>query len=362
MKNIVITFGGDSCEHDISIITAFTAFLAKNKAIKKYLIYIKNNKFYLHKSMPKIGDYSRFNEKKFNQVSFINGEMIILKKLRKRIKIDCSIICNHGGSGENGALSGYFETVGIPCTSSGLYANSLFIDKVYAKSFYKSKKLPTLPYVVYNKGENLSKINLEFPLIVKPANLGSSVGVGIANNIVELSEKIDFALNFDKKLLIEKALLDFVELNCAIYRKNGELIISDIEKPICKTQLYDFDKKYLDTSDIDKEFPAKISKQLEYKVKLITKKIYNESGASGVVRIDYLVQGEKVYVNEVNTVPGSLAFYLFSKKEIKIENLIDDLVEESINEIGSKKNLINHYDSDLLKNFDTTKLNIGVKK
>lgn len=363
MKNIIIVFGGKSCEHDISIITALTVNNVNLSNINKLLIYIKHGKFYLSKKSQNLSNYISFKEKNFCEVTFSCGKMHFANKVKKSVCIDCAIICNHGGVGENGALSGYFEIAEIPYTAPDQFGCSLFIDKVRTKDYLNSINCPTVESVVYNKGDPTDVIDsFGYPVILKPARQGSSIGISIVNSKCELVEKLNFALNFDKKILIEKALSNFIELNCAAYSVNGKIILSEIERPIYNSEYYDFETKYIDVDGISRELPAIIPLEIEKAVYQYTEHIYKTSELKGVVRVDYLYDGNSLYVCEVNSIPGSLAFYLFKNRDISLKRLILDLIDEAKRIYKEQEKLTNDFASKVLTNFNTAKFSDGVKK
>ena len=360
MKNIIITFGGESCERDISVITAITAYNAVFATYRIFPIYLKDDKFYSVKNISKIKEIANFSLSNFYEVEFKCGCMQKTGIFSKKIPISCAIICNHGGVGENGALEGFFETVGIPCTAPDVFQCAMFMDKIFTKQFLNNW-VRTLPWQELHKGESCNLNKIEYPAIVKPARLGSSIGIGIAKTESELKERLEFAFNFDSIVLVEKALENFIEFNCAAFKYKGKTIVSDVEMLSFEREFYDFESKYLSSQIANREFPAKISDVLKDEIKETTKLIYEKSRCKGVIRIDYLYDGN-LYVNEVNAVPGSLSFYLFKNKNIDMEKLLDMLIEESEKEFKKRKELINTFESSILENINVDKLTFGVKK
>lgn len=362
MKTIGLTFGGDSCEHDISVITAFSVINSINDIFNIVPIYIKNGKFYISKKTVKFNKIVNFLKKKFKEVGFSAGSLYCLGMKDKRIKLDCVLICNHGGGGENGALCGVFEMAGIPYTSAGIFQSALFMDKIFTKFFLEKKKFPFVPYRVCKFEDLNSAEELGYPLIVKPARQGSSVGIGLAKTMAELVECFKFAAEFDDKILIEKALVNFTELNCAAYLSNGKIIVSDVERVGIPGEYYDFKAKYM-SNEATREIPAQIDNKLTEKIKRMTTEIYKIAELKGVVRIDYLLsENGKLYVNEINTVPGSLAFYMFKRQGTDMKKLVKDIVEEAIKFFEKKEKLISSYNADVLAGFNVSKLELGVKK
>lgn len=360
MKNLILLFGGDSCENDISIITAFSTYKALKCIYNIIPIYIKNGAFLHIKNMQKIGNLSKITSTKFSEVNISKGKLKFNNFFKKSKVVFCAIICNHGGIGENGSLQGYLNIARIPYTSSDVFASSIFMDKEYTKNFV-SGICDTVPFLVIHKDEKIDYTSINYPVIVKPARLGSSVGIGIAHNEEELKERTEFAFEFDNKIIIEKALTNFIELNCAAFRKGNKIIVSDIERPIFNNEYYDFDTKYTNVNTGEREFPAKIHDELASKIKELTETVYRRSEAKGVIRIDFLYNG-KLYLNEVNTVPGSLAFYLFKNKNVDFKDLLITMIEEGVSDFMKKESLITSFDSCVLENMDSEKLFDGLKK
>ncbi|MDR3264297.1 MAG: D-alanine--D-alanine ligase [Clostridiales bacterium] len=344
-KNILVIFGGKSCEHDISVITALQAL--KNADREKYDIfplYIKDG-MYTGKALEDLKTYADFDgaKKALKKAEFVNGGIRFFKcpSFKKYVKADCALICCHGGVGENGQLQGLLEFYGIPYTSAGTAAAAVFMDKTLTKEFAYANKLPILPYYVIKDGKAEMPNDLEYPLIVKPASLGSSIGISVAHNADELKSACDIAAQFDSKIIVEKALSDFTEINCAAVRDGGDIIVSECERPVSWKEFLSFDEKYGGGGDGMKgqrrEYPAKIPNNIKKAVQNFTRAVYSHMDMKGSVRIDFLIDKTDgfVYLNEINTVPGSLAYYLFTENGITFKKLIGIMIETGISE--SKK-------------------------
>lgn len=333
MKSIAIVFGGDSYENEVSVISAYIAYNSLFIRYNIYPIFIKNDIFYLCKKSINLQKIANFSKKYFSQVLFCKNGFVYYGT-KKKIELDCVLNCCHGGKGENGALSGLFESLGLPYTSADMFPSALFMDKVHTKEFLAENDLPFVPYLVLN-GASLDSIGevLGYPLIVKPARLGSSIGIELASNGKELRENYVFATNFDEKVLVEKALTNFCELNCAAYSYNGEVILSEVEEINNHSMVYDFGSKYLH-NDVERNIPPQnIPQDIVDKVAEYTRIIYKKGEMKGVMRVDYLYDrdGKRLFVNEVNVIPGSLAFYLFQKKGIPFVKMLSEMIEEGIN-------------------------------
>ncbi len=371
--NVAVLLGGESVESDISLITGFQVFKAldENK-YNKIIIYIDENAKWWKccDEVEKVGQLRSCHK---NEVVLKCGEnnlyLIKGKKLKLDMPIHCCVLALHGGLGENGAVQGFLNMCKIPFTSSGSISSGLTMDKCITKQILKGNAIPTLPFVCLkkfdfyeNEAKNVERIanKLHFPLIIKPACLGSSVGIKIAHNEKELKDAINFAFKFDNKLLIETALTDFTELNISARGLNGKVLLSQIEKPKKSDEILSFNDKYKSNSKVKfsggavggskgmaslkREFPAQIDEKTESELKGLTKRIYNLFDCFGIVRLDYLVRSDgKIFLNEINSIPGSLSFYLWGKEQFG--GVLDEEIESAI-----KRKLL---DDDLIKKFDS---------
>ena len=378
-----VLFGGVSVEHEVSIISALQAI--KNMDLNKYEIipiYIdKKGVWHTGEILKDINIYKDMDElKRFtNECILVNKEnkfYLQTTGLFKRYKYEIDIIFPivHGTNVEDGKLQGYLETINVPYVGSDVLASALGQDKVAQKAIYEVNKLPILPYIwfydyEYNNDseEYLKKINqLGYPVIVKPANLGSSIGIAVAKNEDELQKAIKEAINYDKKILVEKCLTDLKEVNISVLGNYQSIATSLIEEVNNSHHILTFDDKYLNgnktkgMSGSSRKIPADISKKMQEEIVDIAKKAFLALGNSGVVRIDFLIDNEikKVYINEINTCPGSLSFYLWEPSNKKYSELLDELIKIGIRNYQYKQKKINSFDSNILSNFNGTK---GVK-
>ena len=349
MENIIIVYGGKSCESDISVITALTTFKAVEKQYHVTLVYLYGGRFFIGKRLSDVHSYKPFSARKYKEVFFCRGKMQKRGVFGSAKKIDCALVCCHGGQGENGSLSGYFEIAEIPYTCCGPLQSATCMDKVFTKYLLKYFRLPTLPFKSYTKGGVIPKIP-EYPVIVKPSSLGSSIGIGLASNEEELSERLNAALQFDNKLLIEKALTGYREFTCAVMKKDEEIVCSQIEEVVTPENFYSFDEKYC-KNGTKRIYPAPIPTYMADIIERTCKKIYALFELKGVVRIDFLESSGTVYVNEINTVPGSLSWYLFKEKGYDLSALCRLLITEAIKDKEKKDLLFSDFKSDALLRF-----------
>ncbi len=361
MKNIAVVFGGKSAEHDISVITGvLTVNSVNQKEFRVVPIYIdRQGAWWTGKGLNKLSSFRDFNEKGNSSVTLIAGKEVLYKikgkKIKPLIKIDCLINCCHGVNGEDGSLAGLVRLCGIPFCSPDNFCSSFAIDKARTKTVLKGLGLPMLEYKICLRDDfeqepnrEIKKIcRLGFPLIVKPARLGSSIGIESATNEEELELALKKAFVYDDKAIIEPKLSDFTEINCACYRAE-EIAVSECEKPISSADILTFADKY--SGKGKREFPAKISEEVANKIKAYTKKIYVELGFEGIIRIDFMLYQNKIYINEINTVPGSLAYYLFADTIASFSKILERLIIRAVQKQESIKRNRYRFTSSVLLN------------
>ncbi len=370
MENIVVMFGGKSFEHDVSIISGLQVMNNLNKfKYKIFPVYITRDGDYLYsESLKDLNSFKNFDSKKHKKVYFKpNSQYLWIGETfsRKLCKINAVVLATHGGNGEDGTISAVLDEAKLPYTASGLAASALCMDKTLTKYVLSATDIANLSYAVLRKQE-LTEVDVsllpEFPLVIKPARLGSSIGVKKVNNEEELAKALEVAFALDDTVIVEKALTNFYELNIALYGGRGEIEVSQIEKPIASGDVLTFENKYISEKNsgeggmqnLKREFPADISKELEDQVVEVAKKAYRAFGLSGICRIDFLVDaddGDKLYLNEINTIPGSLAFYLF-KNKFTFTELLDELIENAkLNALLKNVKKFN-FESSILDNVD----------
>lgn len=361
---VALIFGGRSVESDISVITAIQAY--KHLDPKLYdvePIFLYDGDFYMG-GMRTISDFSPFEAHKHEKALLYTGGFYSVKrgKLKKVFAPDVALICCHGGEGEDGTLQGMLDFYSIPHTSADMLPSAICMDKGVSKEIFDNMLLNVVPYLVVrvrdceDRQEDVMRRveeTLGYPLIVKPARLGSSIGISIADGREDLEFAIAVASEFDDKIVIEQKLTEFVEVNCAAFRdENGDIILSETETPLSAHDVLTFEDKYVSRGKIGgggRVMPADIG-ALNEVVKNNTKRIYDALESEGVVRVDYLVDKErnKVYINEINTVPGSLAYYLFEGIGISYEELLRRMISRAL----KREKTVNHaFSTGVLENF-----------
>ena len=392
-----VIFGGDSVEHEISVITALQAM--ENLDNTKYdivPIYIaKDRTWYTGKMLMDIDVYKDFeNLKKFaKKVILTNVEgMFILRKVdgifKKNIEnIDIAFPMVHGKGVEDGSLSGYLETIGVPFVGPSVLGASLGQDKVVMKQIMKEENIPVVKYTWFYDTEYLndsSKIIKEisalgYPVIVKPARLGSSIGIKLSKTELELDKAISEAIKYDDKIVVEKVIENLLEVNCSVTGNAEYQETSFIDEVLTKNEFLTFDDKYtsgakgklgkLKTSNsgkmssADRVIPARISVEVEQKVIDLAKKTFRALNLSGIARIDFLINKKtsEVYVNEPNTIPGSLSFYLWEPAGKKYNDLLDEAITLAIKDYKNKSKKISSFETNVLTNFSGVKGLKGLK-
>ncbi len=366
MKNLLVLCGGTSVEHDVSVITGVLTYNAIDK--KEYnpiMAYVsKAGEWYVGEGLDNVKNYSSIDLKKLNKITFVLGDNKIyyLKAKTKLIKgeaIACCINCLHGGRGEDGSIAGFMKLCNIPLASSGVFSSAVSMDKEYTKIALNGLGIKNLECFAINKDNYYSKKEevctyLErvygLPLIVKPATLGSSIGISVAHNQEQLTKAFDLAFKYDVKVIVEKALVGFKEINCACYKDGKNLVVSECEEPLRKSDILTFDQKYKESKigEAKRKFPADIDKDLSDKIKETTKRIYRKLGFSGVIRVDYLLKDKEVFVNEINSVPGSMAYYLFGDTIKSLYNVIKVSVTLAIENCNSQNACVKSFSSNVL--------------
>jgi len=371
MQNILVVMGGQSTEHDISLITGVQTInnLDKTKYTIFPVVIDKEGKWYFSfefDSVEKI--IKHFSARKSKKIEVLQiGKTLFLKtknRLKKLSDIDCAVLCCHGGLGENGALQGLFECCGVPYVSPNHTNSGVFMDKSLSKIIFKNMSIRSADFVVIseddyakNEKEVLDKIKAEigFPCIVKPCSGGSSIGIGIGSSKIKTKALIEDAFVYDSDIIIEKVIENLYELNIAVAKYDGEINVSKIERPNSKNKLLSFDDKYIGgkksgLDNMSREIPAKISNEMKEYIEETAKDIYKKFIKSGVVRIDYLVNEKtnEIYIGEVNTIPGSMSFYLW---DISFGELIDKLIIQAINDKAKESRLKKSFSSCVLDKF-----------
>lgn len=329
---ISIVFGGMSYEHEISIVSAISIAQkigvqkGKNIQIANYIFLSSNHDFYLIEPRNMKSKYfSSLSYKQAKKVELGVGGFYEVGFLGKKKMVYAGLLLNliHGGDGEDGVLSGLFDFYKIQYIGPRLEASILSYNKQLTKLYAKECGVATLPYYICKKHETC-KIPFELPCIIKPTCLGSSIGVCVVDELSKLEYGLDCAFEFSNEVIIEPFIKGVKEYNLAGAKVNGDFMLSIIEEPAKKDFLC-FDDKYLDFSRTSEVASAEITESLATQLKDAFKKIYNTTFEGALIRCDFFVDNDTIFLNEINPIPGSMANYLFADFEAVLEKLATSL-------------------------------------
>ena len=375
--NIAVFFGGRSTEHEISVISANQAMAAmdsdKYNVIPVYIT--KDGRWFTGEALTDVKNYRNTAEllKQCTQVYMrpIYGDYNLYKAERKMFgsdvvaKLDAAIPVLHGSNGEDGIFEGVLETIGIPYAGCGTLASANGMDKITMKMILASDGIPVVDYVWFtdkqwfaHRDELIAKIEskLGYPVIVKPANLGSSVGIGRADNREELLAKVDDARRYSARIIVEDLVENLQEINCAVLGDCDEYRTSVLEEPIKSGEILSYTDKYMGgTKDnrgmhaSKKRIPADLPKEETERIQFLAGETFRVLSCHGVSRVDVMVDAKtrNIYVNEINTIPGSLSFYLWEAAGLKFDKLMDELVRLAFKRKRDQGSKTVSYDSNI---------------
>lgn len=323
MKKILVLFGGNSYEHDISVRSSKTIF--ENIDYDKYEVsscgVSRDGEFFQY-----LDDISLLDKDWLNRnVKKVDNVVSYLKSFDKVFLII------HGRDGEDGRIPGMLDLFKIPYVGCNNEGNILAYDKVVTKIICEKYNIPQLPYTVFYSDDEIKEFNMEFPVIVKPSRCGSSIGISVANNLEELNKCVKEAYKFDDKILVEKYVKNRREFECAVLGKK-DITVSSVGEIIIDEGFYDYDSKYLDYTELG--IPADTSDDIKNAIKDYAKTIFDILKLKDLSRVDFLYDTDenKIYFNEVNTIPGftSISMYplLFRYDGISTKELITKLIED----------------------------------
>ncbi len=362
MLQTAVIFGGVSNENEISVITGtMAANILKSAGYGVLPVYIsQSGEIYCHQDL---ADISAFKNEKFSlcpRAAIADGGVYIFNRrsrVKKFVKVYCALNCCHGGAGEGGGVSGLLRIAGIPLAGADIAESAVFMDKYLTKLVLASLGVKTAKYVYIRSAEELAAAALPpFPVIVKPASLGSSIGVEKAASREELERAAACAFLYDDGVIIEEYLGNRREINCAVYSVGGKTVVSECEEAVSAGDILSFGDKYEGggKSVIPADIPAEISE----KIKSVTRAVYSALNMRGIARFDFIWAGD-VYLSEVNTVPGSLSYYLLSGGFKDFAGVLTDIIEDAVkrDKSGRKKLL----KTGILENIPSNACKTGVK-
>ncbi len=385
-----VIFGGKSVEHEVSIISALQTFHAIDRNEFDVIpIYIsKNGQWFAGEKLTEIENFKRMDDLLAGCEKVLisaNGDEHALFAYPKAFslfakplleKIDVAFPVMHGTHGEDGAMQGLFELMNLPYVGCDVLASAIGMDKITQKMIFQAVGLPIVEYTwfysrdwVKGGGEFIEQAEqmLTYPMIVKPAALGSSIGVAKAENREELEAAIDTVRGLCARVLIEQAVAPLQEINCSVLGDYEHVEASVCEEPVGSLNVLSFDDKYVSgdaskgMSGAKRKIPAEIPDEMTEAIQKMAKSAFLTLNCHGVVRIDFMVNRdtERVYINEINTIPGSLSFYLWEASGKSFTQLTTDLINLALKRQREKNSLTFSYQSNILAGFSGAK---GVKK
>lgn len=385
-----VIYGGETVEHEVSIISAMQAINKLDQ--EKYDIvpvYItKEREWYTGEMLKDIEIYEDLSFiKKYGKnvvLYYKNGSYVLQNKsFPKTIvtDIDIAFPIMHGTNGEDGVIQGYLESIGIPFVGGDIYASVVGQDKVFMKNIFNENELPMTKYTWFydvdyknDSDDVIKKVKkLKYPVIIKPAKTGSSVGINFADNDEELKEAIEDAMQYDNKILVEEVVNNLKEVNISVLGNYENQRLSEIEEVMSNNKFLTYADKYIGGSktklkgsvkvpmkgsskgmaSANRKLPADLTKKLKDEIEDIATKAFKVLGSSGVCRIDFLIdeKSKKVYINEINSIPGSLAYYLWEAKGVDFSTLLDDMINIGIKDYKKRESKTHSFETNILKGF-----------
>ena len=383
--NVAVMFGGKSVEHEISVISALQAAEYLNKEKYQVIpIYIsKQGKMYTGEQIGKIAAYKNIDTllKNSTQIVLTNedGKVVMTPypvKFRfgkqKNTVIDVVLPIVHGTNVEDGTLQGYLKTLGVPFAGCDVLASAVGMDKHVMKLVFREAGIPVLDSKCFLKTDYIDsdeKIistieeTFSYPVIVKPVNLGSSVGISKANNRDELAESLDLAFQFATTVLVEKAITNLREINCAVLGDIYEAEASECEEPLNATDILSYEDKYMaggskssggskGMASLARKIPADITPEQREYIRKLAVKAFQAIGGNGVARIDFMIDttDNTIYLNEINTIPGSLSFYLWEPIGLPYSQLLDKMIKLALKRAREEAEIVYSFDTNVLGN------------
>lgn len=370
-----VFFGGRSVEHEVSVLSALQAIDAMDKEKYEVIpVYIaKSGLLYTGEALLAVDNYKDTAKllADSRQVGIINNltEVVVVRYPLGRFSnnvvttLDVAMPVLHGTNGEDGSMQGFFESVGLPYTGCDVLSSAIGMDKIATKCVLLQAGLPVVKYTWFyaldwlkDPQAAVAKVEsaVPYPVIVKPADVGSSVGIKKAANRAELEEAIELARNFSAKILVEELVVNMQEINCSVLGDWDEAQTSVCEEPVGSSEILSYQDKYLNKgtkgmSGAKRKVPADIAPELADEIQKYARGAFLAIGCAGVVRIDFMIDraADKVYVNELNTIPGSLSFYLWEATGVKFTALVDRLIGLALKRKRDRGGIMYSYDANI---------------
>ncbi len=386
---VAMMFGGKTVEHEVSVISGIQALKAmdtdKYEVIPVYLT--KENDMYIGSGMGDIKSYRDIPGllKSAQKVILVNEDGRV--KLvpyppkvfggAKPVDIDIAFPVVHGTNVEDGALQGYLKTIGVPFVGPDVTSSAISMDKAVTKAVLKEAGVPVLDANVYTMADYKDPEGIAddiektfgYPVIIKPVNLGSSVGIGIAKNRDELIDAIDDAFRYAARIMAEHAISKLREINCSVLGDENEAEASECEEPLTSGEILSYEDKYVSgggkkggakgggskgsgMANLSRKIPAELSPEKREEIRELAVKAFKALGCCGVSRIDFMIDEEedKLYFNEINPIPGSLSFYLWEPVGVPYKELLDRMIQLALKRTRTEESLTFTFDTNILAN------------
>lgn len=392
METIAILFGGRSVEHEVSVVTAVQVMenLDRNRYTVLPIYIAKDGTWYSSSSFTKI---DAFKKEKLNttlgNADLVHwnptpGNVIRLESQStqsdkkgwfgkskttpgiREINLDAVIPALHGTYGEDGSVQGFLELTGVPYTSAGVTGSAVGMDKIIMKAVFAGEGIPVVDYEWFTREQWNSEpdeivqrvmAKLSFPMFVKPCNLGSSVGISRAETEDELRNAIEIAKHYDTRILVEQGVDKVIEINVSVLGDEMSSQVSLCERPVSWEKFLTYNDKYIrgnfnKSSSNAREIPAQLPPGITEQIQALAQQSFHAVQAKGVVRVDFLVsETNEVFVNEINTIPGSFAFYLWEPTGITYKDLLTQLIDIAKRTASRKRENVTTFDTELIEKF-----------
>lgn len=390
-KTVGVIFGSRSVEHDVSIVTAQQVMQALSPQKYEVIpIYITRDGRWV--TGPGLRDLNTFKVDDISEMMGIKDAILSPSTQhrglitppvsglfqRSRVQpLDVAFPVIHGSHGEDGTLQGLLELADIPYVGTGVLASAVTRDKAVLKMVLAGIGIPVVNHVAFTRQDwviaadaLIAQIESElgFPVFVKPASLGSSIGVARANDAAELRTYVNIAANFDRRLIVEAAVEGAIEINCAVMG-NYDIRASVLEQPITWQEFLTYEEKYMrgegaaGMKGAERRIPAPIPDDLAGRIRETAIRAFRAVDGRGTARVDFLVRAEtgETFLNEINTMPGSLAFYLWQEEGMSPAQVVDELIRLALEAHAEKRKTVYNYKTGLIEHAAARGLK-GIKK
>ena len=375
--NIGVFFGGRSTEHEISVISASQAMAAIDRDVYDVTpVYItKEGRWFTGEALTEVSNY-RDPKKLLQQCSEVYmrpayGDSNLYLARRKMFgtdvaaHIDVAIPVLHGANGEDGTIQGLFDLIGLPFSGCGVLASAHRMGKNTMKMILQACEVPVVDYVWFtdkewfdNRQEVVDRIEskIGYPVIVKPSNLGSSVGIGRAADRERLVQCVTDATSYSSRIIVEHMVDNLKEINCSVLGDCDEYQTSVCEEPIKSGEILSYEDKYMGGSKGSKgmqasakRIPADLPEATSDRIRFLAGETFRVLSCHGVSRVDVIMDEDngQIYVNEINTIPGSLSFYLWEASGIPFAELMDRLVKLALKRDRQRQRKTTTYDANI---------------